>query len=313
MNKLYYFSLFSLLLFTSCDFSNNVREQLSFLTKMSEEFGGLWNGSNEGGCYKIEITNSERLNNNTDSLDYLGVLIGRKFIKTLGLNYSCLMLELINEKKVAMISKSTSKTKKIDLEIINRFNDRTIQEYIIASSAINACQNADFDNLIQAEKWLSDIDSTLNDAFIELARASIDRARGNSKESKNRINRLIESNTSDDLLVKYIGIYFIKTNEFNRTLSLFKHAAELNKNNNEHLMDIGSIYFDMTEYDSSALYFSQVIERDSLNLKALYNRAECRFKENEITLGCNDINRILVIAPKVNLPESIMNKCGQND
>lgn len=312
MKKFFYTLFVTSLLLTSCNFPENVSNQLSFLKKMNNEFGGNWSGSSEGNCYRIEITNSQRLNNNKDSLEHYGTIIGRKFINDIGLDYSCLKLVLKKEKKVAIITSSSSNSFTFDLWLINRFKDRSVKKYLIARKAIYASQSADNDNLQEAEKLLSEIDNDDNNPFIKLAKAHIIRAKGKHKESLRQINELIKSNDSDDILNQYIGIYFIKTNDRKNALSMFKKAASINRNNNEHLINIAAIYYEMEKYDSSAYYCTKVLKVDSLNLKALYNRANSRFKENKNDMGCRDIKRMLEIAPKITLPDSILSKCNLN-
>lgn len=313
MRKFTYILGILTLTFASCDYAENVEEQLKFLSNMRGLYGGSWNGSTANGCYKLEITNSERLNNNRDSIDYFGTVIGRRFIEELGKNYTCLTLVLVDEDKVLYFSKSSSNSLSLDLELINEFKQRSVEEYLQNRKAIYAIRFADNNEEVYAHNWISDFDPETKNPFYHLAMAHIDWALGDKQTSLRNVNKLIESHPSDDLLYKYIGIFYLERNAPDKCLALFKKAAAINEENNEHLLNIGSVYARLSAYDSSLSYFNKVIDRDSTSLPGYYKRALIRFSSNEITEGCSDLHRVIDLAPEINIPDSILAKCNLED
>lgn len=198
----------------------------------------------------------------------------------------------------------------VDLNLIYRFKDLPINDYMQIRKAVYASQNADNGNIDDALEWLEDIDSTgISHPFIVLAKAHIDLANGEKVKAKDRINYLNESYEGNSMLNRYIGIYFVKQNRFEEALKYFKLAVKYNNKFTEHLSELGAIYFELNYFDSSAIAFTRVIEKDSMNLNAYFNRANCMFEIGKDNDGCRDIKKMIEIAPKIKLPDSILVFC----
>ncbi|MCP4176404.1 MAG: hypothetical protein GY756_01450 [bacterium] len=294
----------------SCDNANKIADELSFLWDIRKEFGGQWVQSYENNCYKIEITNSDRINDNRDSIDHFGVIIGRKYIESVELNYSCLTLECLNESNYVVYSNSDGFVHNFDLSLIKKFMDLPIEEYLIIKDAIYAGENADDNKLDDAIEWLKYVNSKdKNNPYVILAKAKIFRTSGDNLSAEEQIKKILMNKKIDDRLYHQLGGYYFSDNKLDKTIEYTKLASELNKEDVQYLLDIGIIYRQLQIYDSSLIYLNKVIMKDPENLHAHIHRSNCYFKVDSLKKGCKDIERVKLIAPDTKIPDSLMNKC----
>ncbi len=311
MNKVVIGILALVLTLNSCDFTYQVGEQLSFMLKLSAEFGGEWSGSADGDSYTVKVTNSKRLNDNRDSIDYYAVQIGRELLNSLGPKFSLLILQRVEETKVFIFSSFNATTFNFDLKLINRFKKKSIAEYVLIRKAVNAFYSANDNNIAAADEWLAQIDADdETNPFVILARAAINRANGMELLAEEKINTLIEEYSTDDLLCQYLGLYFFVQENRERALKFFKIAERLDERSVPNLLNIAVTYYQLGHFDSSAMTYSRVIGLDSSNLDALYSRAHCYFNMNQESEGCNDIRMALKLEPNLQIADSVITKCN---
>lgn len=301
-------------LIATCEMAGEMKEQLSFLMEIRKQFGGNWSGSYAvGECYNLEITNSPRISNNPDSLEFYATIIGRAITANeFGSNYACMNLQIVNEKKVAIVSSSSSTNHSYDLQMIKRFNDRSIPDYLIIQKAIYAMNSAEKGEVEEAKKWYGRIEEHQENPFVKLALASIEAARDNQVEAYQLIEKISQS-LDDDQLCFYIGGFFIRNDQPENALEYFHLATQLNGKNPEHWLNLGELYWIDDQPDSSIYFISKAINADSTFLKAYYRRAQLHLELEKNGKACDDINYILQMEPKAPLPDSIKSICSQNN
>ena len=300
-------------LITACEMAGQMKEQLSFLMETRKQFGGNWSGYySPGGCYSIEITNSPRINNNPDSLDYYATIIGRAITGDFGSNYTCMNLQIVNEKKVAIVTKSSSTNHSYDLQLIKRFRERSIEDYMVIKKAIYAMNHAEEGQIEEATKWYGRVEEHQESPFVKLALASIEEARNNQAEAYQIVEQISQS-LNDDQLSFYIGGFFIRNDQPEKALKYFHLSTQLNPENPDHWLNLGELYWIDDQSDSSIYFINNAVEADSTFLKAYYRRAQLNFKLGKKGKACDDINYILQVDPGASLPDSIKIICNQNN
>ncbi|MEM9338030.1 MAG: hypothetical protein AAGA66_04830 [Bacteroidota bacterium] len=280
------------------------------MNSQAQKYGGEWTGSALNDCYELEITNSKVLNPKTDSLDYYAALIGRAFIDSLNYGFECIQFELVNEKSIGIASTSNSISATFDLNLIRKFKDKDIEEYLIIRKAYYSIRNSYRGNVSEAQSWIENLSTKqLEHPFVILAKAEILRTKGSADESLELINSISSNYPYEPQLHKYISFYYSKDNNVEKALEHGRIAYELAPSNAEFLSNMVGIYQETKQWDSVYQFTSKLIEMDSNNLNAYYTRAYAAFQIDLTDTGCNDLATIFRRDPTIVFADSMSNYC----
>lgn len=300
----------SIVLFQSCQQSGEFTRQLSFINSQVKKYGGQWNGSALSECYELEITNSKILHVKTDSLDYYSTLIGRAFIDSLGYNFNCIKLELIDETSIGIASKSNSISATFDLNLIRRFKDKDITEYLTIRKAYYSLKNSYQGNTSEARSWLKDLTRFEEEnPFVILAKAEILRANANLEGSLELVDSIASNYPNESQLHKYLSFYYTEDKNIEKALEHGRIAHELEPKNIEFLSNITGIYQQAKQWDSVYSLTSELIDIDTNNLNAYYSRAYAAFQIDLTEAGCDDMATIFKREPSIVFADSMSNYC----
>ncbi len=310
MNKGILTLFLSLFIISGCQHAGEITKQLSFLNTMVKEYGGEWNGSALGDCYELEITNSKVLHKETDSLVYYSTVIGRAFIDSLNYNFSCITFELVDKTGIGGISKSSAIEATFDLNLIRRFKDRDIEEFLTIRKAYYAFKNVYREDLETAKSWIDDLSGNEEkNPFIILANAEILRANNEIEEAKLLVEPLINDYPDDAQLNKYMSYFFTEIGENDKALNLLHNAYRLNKTDNAIIGNLAGHHQEMKNWDSVYYYTSRIIELDSNDINAYYIRAYSAFQIDETDKGCDDLAKVYQMDKTIVFADSMSTYC----
>ena len=308
MKKIISFLFTLLLLFQlGCKSTEPVKEDLSFLLKIKNDLGGVWAQEESMECFGVSITDSKRVLAHKDSIDYYATLVGRGIINAYGAVCPCMKLEIKDSKK----SNENSYTMSYSLSLIERFMDKDIEEFLLIKEALDVAELAKHNKLEEALHWYNSLSKKqLEHSFVRLANVYILHESGNKRTAEKELIELVDWSEEDDMLYKYIGVYYYDIGEIDHAITFFKKAFAIDKSNHEHLHHLAYMYYTKHHYDSSAIYYTQVIEENPEDVKAYFTRAYCYFKLDQTEAGCADIHKLLSVAPELSLPDSISKMCS---
>ncbi len=310
MKSKYLIFIISITLFQSCEQTGEISRQLRFMGSLASQYGGQWNGSTLNDCYELEITNSEILNPDTDSLEYHATSIGRALIDSLNYNFDCITLELVDEKSIGIASKSNSISASFDLNLIRRFKNKSIDEFLVIRKAYNSMMNSYRGNVGEAQNWLNDLSvAQMNHPFVTLAKAEMLRAEDKTEESLALVNSISSRYPKEPQLHKYLSYYFIESKDFMEALKHAQIAYELEPKNAEILTNITGIYQETKEWNLVNQLTTEMIDLDTNNLNAYYMRAYSAFQINQFDNGCADLATIFKRDPTIVFADSMSNYC----
>ncbi len=302
--------IISIILFQGCQQAGEITKQLSFINSQVKKYGGQWNGSALNECYELEITNSKVLHPKTDSLEYYSTLIGRAFIDSLDYNFNCIKLELIDETSVGIASKSNSISATFDVNLIRRFKNKEIEEYLIIRKAYYSIKNSYQANTSEANSWIEDLSPTEQEnPFVILAKAEILRAQGNNDKSLELVNSFSSNYPTESQLHKYLSYYYAEIKNIDKALEHGRIAYDLEPNNIEFLSNITGIYQQTKQWDSVYQLTTELIDIDTNNLNAYYSRAYAAFQIDLTDSGCDDLATIFKRDPSIVFADSMSNYC----
>ena len=299
----------STLLFCSCEVGGIIKDQLSMIMDIRKGFGGEWEIKLSQECFTVEITNSPRLLNNPDSMNYYGAMIGRQVINKMENPQPCMRLIVKSEKKLGMAFKSNSSEYVYNLRLIRLFENKPIAEhpkYITAAFAALSAVDGDIDYAIEKRRKLDSI--KFEKDYINLIDLLIAKYKGETVNIDSFLANLPDKSDSE---IFHLAVESFKIiGEKETTFKLIKQAFAKDPGNSAYMMMNGNYCYQYKAYSEAASLFGSVIEQEPENLRAWHSRAWAKFKMGKKSEGCDDINQMYVIKPKVNMPDSTKVICG---
>ena len=300
----------SLLVAQGCQQAGEMATQMRFISSQAQKYGGSWKGSMLNDCYELEITNSERLHPDTDSLDYHATAIGRAFIDQLDYNFTCMTLELVDEVSVGFASSSTGTEATYNLALIRSFKDIGIPEYLTIRKAHNTIHNLQVGDTESAQYWFDKLTTAeLAHPFANLAKAEFLKAQGDASRAWALIDSLSSSYPREAQLHRYIATSYFLNKNLDKALEEINVAHEAAPENIEITLFAALLHQLAGQWEEMHSLTSSIIKIDSTIANAYYYRAYASFQMDQINSGCDDLAAITKLDPEIVFADSIARYC----